>query len=244
MVAIKNANLLKQHFENMDVTICFMDIRAAGKGYEEYYLEARKTGIKFLRGNIADLKEDPKTKDLIIRLENTLTQEIVELRANMVVLSTAMEPSSTTEEIIKLLRLERSRDGFLKEFHARLNPTDTKFPGVYLCGAVQGPKSIAEAVTSGKAAASAASIPMIKKVYEIVKFEGIIDSERCSGCGLCIDLCPYSAIKIENNIAKIEPIFCRGCGMCGSICPSNAATLTGFRDEMIETFLDGLFSEI
>jgi len=188
MVAIKNANLLKQHIENADITISFIDIRAAGKGYEEYFLQARKAGVKFLRGIIANIKEDPKTKDLIIRVEDTLIQEILEFRVNLIVLSTAMEPADSTENVIKILRLEKSVDGFLKEYHSRLNPIDTKIPGIYLCGAVQGPKSIAESVASGKAAAQSASIPMSKKVHEIIKLEGIIDLERCSGCGLCLSI--------------------------------------------------------
>ncbi len=242
MVAIKNANLLKHHI-NADIIITFMDIRAAGKGYEEYFLEARKSGIKFLRGNIASLKEDPVSKDLIIRVEDTLTQEILELQANLVVLSTAMEPSASTEELVKILRLEKSQEGFLKEYHPRLNPIDTKVPGIFLAGAVQGPKSIAEAVTAGKAAASSAAIPMIKKVHEIVKLEGIIDSNRCSGCGLCVNICPYQAITLVNNVAEIDKILCRGCGMCASICPSSAATLQAYRDDAFEKYLDALFSE-
>ncbi len=243
MVAIKNATLLKQHIEYADITICFMDIRAAGKGYEEYFLQSRKNGIKYLRGNIANIKEDPETKDLIIRVEDTLSQDIIDLQANLVVLSTAMEPASSTEEISKILRLEKSADGFLKEFHARLDPINTKIPGIYLAGAVQGPKSIAESVAAGKAAASSAAIPMIKKVHEIIKLEAIIDPERCSGCGLCINICPYQAISLEDNIAKIDTILCRGCGMCAAICPSHAATLRAYRDTMLENYIDALLSE-
>jgi heterodisulfide reductase subunit A len=243
MVAIKNANLLKQHIGNAEITVCYMDIRAAGKGYEEYFLQARKAGVKFLRGNIANIKENPTSKDLIIRVEDTLSQEILELTADLVVLSTAMEAAASTEELIKKIQLDKTPDGFLKEFHARLNPIDTKIPGIYLCGAVQGPKSIAESVTSGRAAASSAAIPMIKKVHEIVKLDGIIDQERCSGCGLCIKVCPYHAIKMENDVAKVDTILCRGCGICASICPSSAATLRLYRNSMLENYIDALFSE-
>ena len=159
------------------------------------------------------MKEDPTTKGLLIRVEDTLSREMLELRAELLVLSTAMEPSTSTEEIVKIIRLDKSADGFLKEFHARLNPIDTKVPGIYLAGAVQGPKSIAESVAAGRAAASSAATPMIKKVHEIVKLDGIIDPLRCSGCGLCINICPYNAISLEDGVAKINTILCRGCGM-------------------------------
>ncbi len=243
MVAIKNANLLKHEIKTSEITIVFMDIRAAGKGYEEYFLQSRKHGIKFLRGNIADIKEDPDTKDLLLRVEDTLSQEILNLRANLVVLSTAMEPSRATDEVVNLIRLDKSPDGFLKEYHARLNPIDTKVPGIYLCGATQGPKSIAESVTSGKAAASSAAIPMIKKVHEIVKLDGIIDETRCSGCGLCQEICPYNAISMVKGVARVNTILCRGCGSCAAICPSGAATLRAYRDSMFEKYIDALLSE-
>ncbi|MDD1776529.1 MAG: 4Fe-4S binding protein, partial [Candidatus Helarchaeota archaeon] len=169
--------------------------------------------VKFLRGNIANIKEDTDSKDLTIRVEDTLSQEILELKADLVVLSTAMEPAASTDELVKKIQLDRTADGFLKEFHARLNPIDTKIPGIYLCGAAQGPKSIDESVASGRAAASSAAIPMIKKVHEIAKLDGIIDQERCSGCGLCIKICPYHAIKMEYDVVKVDTILCRGCGM-------------------------------
>jgi len=243
MVAIKNANLLKQEIENADVTICFMDIRAAGKGYEEYFLQARRSGIKFLRGNIANIKENPGTKDLKIRVEDTLNQEVIDIQADLIVLSTAMEPARSTDEVIHAVRLDKSADGFLKEFHSRLNPIDTKIPGVYLCGAVQGPKSIAESVASGKAAASSAAIPMIKSVHEIVKLDAIIDVERCSNCSLCLNICPYYAISKVEDVIKVNPFLCRGCGMCASICPSGTITLRAYRNSIIEKYLDALFSE-
>jgi len=243
MVAIKNANLLMQHIKGSQVTICFMDIRAAGKGYEEYFLQARKAGVKFLRGNIANVKEELGTKNLLIRVEDTLTQEILDLKADLLVLSTAMEPAESTKELVKQLYLDKTADGFLKEFHTCLNPIDTKIPGIYLCGAVQGPKSIPESVASGRAAASSAAIPMIKKVYEIVKLEGIIDLDRCSQCGLCFNICPYHAIKMESNRVEVDTILCRGCGMCASICPSSAATLRLYRNSMLENYIDALFSE-
>ncbi|MHA1129273.1 MAG: 4Fe-4S binding protein [Candidatus Helarchaeota archaeon] len=243
MVAIKNATLLKQHIDGAEVTICYMDIRAAGKNYEEYFLQSRRAGVKYLRGTVANIKEDPETKDLILRVEDTLTQEIIDLRVDMVVLSTAMEPSRSTEEISRILRLDKSPDGFLKEYHDRLDPIDTKIPGIYLAGAVQGPKSIAETVATGKAAASSAAIPMVKKVHEIIKLECIIDPDRCSGCRLCEDICPYQAISMLGDIAKVDTILCRGCGQCAAVCLSHAATLRAYRDNMLESYLDALFSE-
>ena len=85
---------------------------------------------------------------------------------------------------------------------------------------------------------------MIKKVHEIVKLDGIIDETRCSGCGLCLNVCPYNAITMDKGIAKVSTILCRGCGSCAAICPSGAATLRAYRDSMLEKYIDALFSEI
>lgn len=243
LVSIKNAGLLKAHDPEADITICYMDMRTPGKSYEEYYKRMRESGIKFLRGNIAEIKEDPNTKNLLIRVEDTLNGKIKKLEADLVVLSVAMEPSVGTEQIANLLRLEKSPDGFIKEFHPRLDPIGTKIPGIFVAGAAQGPKAVDASVNQGKGAAAEAAIPMTKGVYEIEMIRAKVDLEKCSRCMQCISICPYQAISIEDNIISVNDVYCRGCGACATICKNNAMTLTSYGNKQFESYIDNLFAE-
>jgi heterodisulfide reductase subunit A len=133
MITIKNSKLIKQHYPDSDISVAYMDIRAAGKDYEEYFTASRKEGIRYIRTNVSRIKEDPKTHNLKILMQNTVSSgELRELEFDLVVLSAAMVPAKGIEKVQKILKLETSQDGFFKEFHSRLNPIDTKIPGVVL----------------------------------------------------------------------------------------------------------------
>jgi len=243
LVAIKNAGLLKAHDPEADITICYMDIRTPGKAYEEYYKRMRESGIKFLRGNVSVVKEDPESKDLVVRVEDTLSNQIKNLNAELVVLSVAMEPSEGTEEIVNILRLEKSPDGFIKEFHQRLNPVGTKTPGIYVAGVAQGPKAVDATVNQGKGAAAEATIPMKSGVYEIELIRAKVNDSICSRCGQCILICPYQAISMIDDRIHIDEMMCRGCGACATICKNNAMTLKAYGNIQFETYINHLFTE-
>lgn len=242
MVGIKNAKLVKQHYPDAEITVCYMDIRASGKDLEEYYTRSRKHKIKYLRGSVSDVSEDPETKNLILRVEDTLANQIRTIEADLVILSVAMVAGEGTEKIAEILKLERSADGFIKEFHNRLNPIDTKIPGIYIAGAAQGPRAIGDTVASAKGAAAAASSPMITRKYEMELIKALVDEERCSGCTLCVKTCPYDAITMEEGVAKVDEVRCRGCGTCTSVCLSNAIALRYYRDEQMEAYIDALLA--
>lgn len=242
MVAIKNAKLIKQEYPDTDVTICYMDIRASGKAWEEYYTRARDYDIKFVRGNVGLVKEDPETKKLIVRVEDTLNSKIKRIETDLVVLSVAMVPSEDSEKMANILHLEKSSDGFYKERHAALSPVDTKILGIYIAGAAQGPKSVAEAVAQARGAASAAAIPLIKGRYTLELVSAIIDKDRCNKCKMCLDVCPFGAIIVEDDTLEINEIVCKGCGSCTSMCPSHAITVRFYRPKQFEAYIDSLFA--
>ena len=246
MITIKNSKLIKQHYPDSDITVFYMDIRAAGKDYEEYFTLSRKEGIKYIRTNVAKIKEDPKTRNLKIIMQNTLrdSQGLKEYEFDMVVLSAAMVPAKEVEKLQKILKLETSQDGFFKEFHSRLNPIDTKIPGIVLAGASQGPKSIAEAIAQGRAAASSLSRLMSKDKYRILLIRATVDKEKCAKCGLCELNCPYNAIKMLKEGAEVDEILCRGCGTCLANCPSEAITLRYYREPQYEKQIDAILEEI
>ncbi len=245
MISIKNSKLIKQHSPDSDVTVAYMDMRAAGKDYEEYFTASRRDGIKYIRTNVSRIKEDPNTKNLKIVMQNTLSSDrLKELEFDLVVLSAAMVPAKGIERIQKILKLEYSQDGFFKEFHARLNPIDTKIPGISLAGVAQGPKSIAESIVQGRAAASSLARIMGKDKYRILLIRASVEKERCAKCGLCELNCPYNAITLMNDGADVNEILCRGCGACLANCPSEAITLRYYREPQYERQIDAILEEI
>ena len=246
MIAIKNSKLIKQHYPDTQIDVAYMDIRAAGKDYEEYFTASRKEGIRYIRTNISKLKEDPETHNIKVIIQNTLRESlgIKELEYDLVVLSASMVPSKGIDKIQKILKLETSQDGFFKEFHSRLNPIDTKIPGIVLAGASQGPKSIAESIVQGRAAASSLSRLMGKEIYRIKLIRATVDKEKCAKCGLCELNCPYDAIQLMDDGAEVNEILCRGCGSCLANCPSEAITLRYYREPQYEKQIDAILEEL
>jgi heterodisulfide reductase subunit A len=246
MIAIKNSKLIKQHYPDSEITVAYMDIRAAGKDYEQYFTQSREEGIKYVRTNISRIKEDPETHNLKVLMQNTLRDSLglKEHEFDMIVLSAAMVPPNDSEKLKDILKLETSQDGFFKEFHSRLNPIDTKIPGVVLAGVSQGPKSIAESISQGRGAASSLSRMMSKDKFRISLIRAKVDKEECANCGLCELNCPYGAISLVEDGAEVDEILCRGCGTCLANCPSEAITLRYYKEPQYEKQIDALLEEL
>lgn len=245
MVSIKNAKLAKSHNPEMDVVISYIDIRAAGKGYEEYYLEARKARVDFIRTKVVSIEEDPQTKKLIVIMEDSLDPNniIKKFKFDMVVLSTSMVPSKSFTSLNKLLKLQLSSNGFLKEFHQRLNTVDTDIPGIVLAGACHGPKDISETIMQAKGAASSICKLLSNKEYRIDLIRAISDENKCARCGMCAEACPYQAIRIDSaQGAIVDNILCRGCGLCASVCLNEAMTVRYYRGEQYKVLIDGILA--
>jgi heterodisulfide reductase subunit A len=151
MYAIKNAILIKEKNQDTKVTICYMDIRAYGKGYEEYYIRAQELGIRFLRGRPGEII---RTADgMKIPVENTETSELEILEPGLVVLSVGLEPADGAEKIAEMFGIERDDYGFFEQEEVKCAPVKTIRPGVYIAGAAVSPKDIPDSVTQGEAAA-------------------------------------------------------------------------------------------
>jgi heterodisulfide reductase subunit A len=246
MVSIKNAKLVKSHDPSIDVIVAYIDIRASGKDYEEYFTASRKEGVKYIRSKVSRIREDPVTKNLKVILEDSVHPDnpIKEYEFDLVILSSTMMPSNTAERLNRALKLSTSPSGFLKEFHARLNTVDTDIPGIVLSGASHGPKAISETIMQAKGAASSMSKLLTNGEYRIQLIRAINDPEKCSRCGMCADVCPYSAITIKQEEgAVVDDILCRGCGLCANVCPGGAMTIRYYRDEQFNEIMDALFDE-
>ncbi len=244
MYAIKNARLYKEKHPDTDIYIFYMDIRAFGKGYEEFYKSAQEDyGIKFIRGRPGEISEDPKTKDLILVVEDTLLGESLEIELDMVVLSVGMEPPEGSDEIQKLLKVSRSSDGFFMEAHPKLRPVDTLTDGVFLAGAAQGPKDIPDCVAQGSAAAARAAIPMSSGEVEIEPIIATVTPDLCIGCRICEKVCDFGSIEIVDRKAVINEVLCKGCGSCAGACPTGAMQIRHFKDDQIMAMIDAAFEE-
>jgi len=158
MYATKEAQLVKEHVPGVDVTIYYMDIRAFGKGFEEFYQRAKEEfKINYVKGRVAEIIEDPTTKNLFLRAENIETGGLVEDEVDMVVLSAGLVPAATNQ-VEKILPLPISDDGFFATANPKVDPVTTSIEGVFVAGVAEGPKDIPDAVTQASAAAMKASI--------------------------------------------------------------------------------------
>lgn len=153
MVTAKHAHLAKEKIHHAKVTVFYADVRAFGKGFEEFYDRVRAEGVRYQRGYVSEIYQ--RGDKLVVRAEDTLIGKPTETSADMVVLGIGLVPRPETNQVAGLLGLENSSDGFLAEAHPKMRPVDTAVDGVYLAGCVQGPKDIPDTVAHAKAAAAA-----------------------------------------------------------------------------------------
>src|SRR3990172_206317 len=246
MHAIKNALLIKEHHPDAEIFIYYIDIRAFGKGYEEFYKRTQEHGIKFMRGRVAEIFEE-NNGNVVVRADDTLLGMVMENEVDMAVLSVGMVPRSDSAKIQKLLGIATGSDGFFMEAHAKLRPVETLVDGVFLAGTAQGPKDIPDTVAQAKGAASSALGVISHKILELSPLISEVDERLCRGCGDCKDICEYGAIELitldSRNAARINPALCKGCGACTVACCNGSIKLRNFTDTatfaMLEAVLGG-----
>ncbi len=246
MYIAKQAHLAKDKIPSAEIVVFYMDVRAFGKGFEEFYDRVRKEGIRYIRGNPSEIYK--KGDKLIIRAEDTLSSEIIEEEADLVVLGTGLVPRKETETIKKILKLSNSPDKFLLEAHPKLRPVDTATDGIYLAGCCQGPKDIPDTVAQAKGAASSAMIPLAKGKVKTEAQVSVINENTCRGCGFCIEACPYGAIDFKEinkfghivKVATVNEALCKGCGACAAACLSGSPQQKSFKDNQILSMIEVL----
>jgi len=234
MYAAKQARQLKEKHPDMEVYVFYIDVRAFGKGFEEFYEKTcREYGVQFIRGRVAEIHEDPETKNLTVKAEDTLLGRPVELEADVVVLSVGIVPGQDTKVIQNVLKIPVGADGFFLEAHPKLRPVDTTVDGIFVCGTSSGPKDIPDTVSQARAAASGAIALMAAGKYVIQPYFASVDEPLCGGCGVCVPLCPFNAITLEEKVARINEALCKGCGVCAAGCPATAIRANHFTNEQI-----------
>ena len=171
MYALKHAQIIKEMvLPDSEIYICFIDMRTVGKGFEKYYRRTREIGINFIRGRPSEIIEESDTKNLLIRVEDPDIGHLLEIKADLVVLSCATIPSSGTGQLSQVLGIALDEDGFFKEMHPKLRPVETNVRGIYICGAAQGPKDIPDSIVQARAAASFADGELRKAKIKLPEF--------------------------------------------------------------------------
>lgn len=241
MYATKNAWLIKSEDPGRDVKVCYTDLRAAGRGYEEYLDRAREAGVEYVRGNVAEVM--PLGDRLVVKVEDTLLGEPQELEADLVVLSTAMEPSQGTLDMERLVPLAPGKDGFIAPLHAKISPVDTSTSGVFVCGAAESPKPIQECITDAGAAASRAASFLKGEGLRVDLVTAHIDHGRCIGCGKCEEWCDFDAIESGDEGFHVIDVACHACGRCAANCPANAIDLRLNGEAQLQANAVGILEE-
>ena len=240
MISAKQAQLVRQALPDTRVTVFYIDVRTFGKRGEEFYDEARRSGVRYRRGNVSEIYR--RGDRVVVRVEDTFLRRTLEVEADLVVLAVGMEARQDTDEIATLLKLPRSADGFFLEAHPKLRPVDTAMDGVFLAGCCQGPKDIPDTIAQARAAAASALIPLLRGTVPVISETAVVDPELCAGCGMCVEVCPFGAPALDPlwGVSRVNAVLCKGCGACAVTCPSKAIQVRHFRPDQILAQVDVL----
>jgi heterodisulfide reductase subunit A len=245
MNAIKNAILIKESSPKTDVVVLFGDLRVY-KEYEDFYKKARDLEVRFIR-HIEEIRpEITQLSDgnLQATAYDALSGMEVKFAADWIVLSTPLVPTKDEVLLARMLKVPIATDGFMMEAHLKLRPVDTNVDGVFIAGTVSGPKDVSESIISAEAAASRASILMGNRKMRTDAITATVDEDRCIGCGLCEEICPYGAPTVKEGKSNIREVLCRGCGSCAAECPKQAITMRHYKDEQILAQVKALLSPV
>jgi heterodisulfide reductase subunit A len=243
MYTAKHTMLYKHKVHDGEAHVFYMDIRAGGKGYDEFVRRAiEQDGAQYHRGRVSKITEG--NGKLIVRGADTLAGVPVTVEADLVVLAAAMRPAPGVEQLAQKLNIGYDEFGFLLESHPKLRPVETNSAGVYICGAAHGPKDIPESVA--QASAASAKVAVLFANQELTREPEIarINGQLCAACYACYRACPYHAIeKVElkgKRTARVNPGLCMGCGTCVAVCPSKSADMDGFAESQIYSMVEAL----
>jgi len=241
MYTAKQAMLLRDHYPETQSFVFYMDIRAGGKGYEEFVQKAQNEyGVIYLRGRVSRIYE--KKDKLIVKGADTLSGRQVEIEADLVVLANGLEPKKDAKNLAQLFHVSYDQYGFYNELHPKLAPVETAISGVFLAGTCQGPKDIPDTVAQASASAAKVIGLLSKEKMEVEPMISIVNQILCSGCETCFNVCPYKAIEMEDkevtrgnlrHVAKVLESVCKGCGACVGSCYSKAIDLKGFTNRQM-----------
>jgi heterodisulfide reductase subunit A len=244
MYSMKLAHLIKEKTE-AEVYNFYIDIRAPGKAFEEFYNRVAEEGVHFVRGKVADVYPELNGDGrLVLQAEDTLLSRVRKIPVDMVVLAVGLEARPDAEDVRRQFNITCSGGGWFMERHPKLAPVNTFTDGIFLAGCCQGPKDIPDTVAQAGAAAAEALALIDTGYVEMEPNTAYVLKDECSGCKTCLPLCPYNAILFlaEEKKAEINEVLCKGCGTCVAACPSGSIKQHLFEDEQIFEEIKGVLA--
>ncbi len=245
MYSLKFGHLIREHVPGARVYEFYVDVRAFGKGYEEFYNRVSGEGtvlIKARPAGVTNVAKKPEEEGKLIVEYELKDGPKCRQPVDMVILSVALEAQPDAGSIGRLFGINRSADGFFLERHPKMDPVATMSDGIFVVGCCQGPKDIPDTVAQASAAAARVLSMIGRGTVEIEAATSVINEERCSGCRICALLCPFSAISFdeEKKVSQINEALCKGCGVCVAGCPSSAITGKHFTTEQVIAEIEGV----
>lgn len=252
MYVAKHTMLYRHKVHDGQATVFYMDIRANGKGYDEFVRRAiEEDGARYVRGRVSRMYRDG---DVIKVLGyDTVNGTPLSIDADMVVLATAMRPQPGIQGLAQKLSVSYDKHGFINEAHPKLRPVETNTAGVYVAGACQSPRDIPDSVAMASAAASKVLGLFSNEELEREPTVAVVNADLCTGCFHCERVCAYGAItrkeirdrngNLVKVVADVNKGVCQGCGTCQATCPSKSLELAGFTDDQIYAAINA-FAEL
>jgi len=239
MVVAKQAIQYRQLVPEGQAYVFYIDIRSAGKGYEEYVQRAMEDfGALYLRGKVSEVSQD-KGK-IRVSGSDTLSGLAVDIVADLVVLATPMVPAKGATTLGQTLHISTDANGFFNEAHPKLRPVETLTAGVFLAGTCQGPRDIPE--TLAQASGAAAKVLQLFSRSEMTRSPTVaaVIEDLCAACATCVGICPYGARAIHpvRHVATVNGALCQSCGACVVACPNKACYVRNWQPSMVLAMLN------
>ncbi len=249
MTALKYAHEVKSALPGSYVSDVYIDMHAFGKGCEDFYRRSAEVKTLFLMYGKGEhpvvRRADPGDDcEMLIVVDEQLSGEQIELPADLIILMVGMEPREDAEAVTHLVNISQDKDGWFIESHPKLDPVATTTDGIYIAGACQAPKDIPDSVAQARAAAGRILGKISRGKLEIDAMFAAVDEELCSGCRVCNEICPYSAIEFdaEKKRSHVISALCKACGACVATCPSAAIKARHFTDQQIFAEIAGVLA--
>jgi len=235
--AIKNALRIKQAQPETTIFVLYRDMMTYGF-QEEYYRQAREAGVIFI-----PYEEKPQVTSgdagLRVWVEDLLLKRELKLEADLLVLSPGIAPSENGR-LAQILGITLDEDGFFQEANPKVAPMDSGVAGIFLCGLAQGPKPISHSISQANGVALKAASLLAKERLVGKATIPTVNERLCSGCGLCVSLCPYEARRLdeETRVAEVIELLCQGCGLCAMACPNGATQQNLYEMRQVMAVMD------